>query len=567
MQGNAKGISSNDNTATATLAAAPTVNNTLYLVAGTASTGGTAVNVSSISQTGVTWTRQTAHQGSSINALNVEIWAGIVAVGASTTVTVILDAVAVYCIVDVCEYQGLALTGTLDKTAGSDGFSSTPSTGTTALTTQATELVIGGILAGYNQSSASNGFTLLDGVTGTWSLGFLEKFVTAKTTAGTSVTMVDGSTYYSGAIATFKFACEFTNITANTTVAGNAFQLSTNISDVNPVSNGVFWGTNNTGVWVNSTQTAYANNPVLLNGTWNTTLGAVVSVVAYMNDSQGVWASQLFNFTLTDVAPNYLQYAAMPIQQGLPCNFTAQWNDNLGLSGWIFEENTTGTPTNTTWAAFTVNPGWANITKTLPNVNGSKVTFQWYTNDTSNNWATTGPISLTVTNQVAPSYYNITYSTTLANAASAFMVQWQGINGLSGYIFSSNSTGSWLNYTYATLTNNPDFAITLLSLPATVGAIVGFRWFANDTDGNWGDTGIQALTVTALPNTSSSGGGGGTTIIIQQVPQVTEPPPAKATPMNNFAFTVGIIAIIMVSAVVVFNKNLKKTAKKTGEWK
>ncbi len=195
------------------------------------------------------------------------------------------------------------------------------------------------------------------------------------------------------------------------------------------------------------------------------------------------------------------------------------------------------------------------------------MTFQWYTNDTSNNWATTGPISLTVTNQVAPSYYNITYSTTLANAASAFMVQWQGINGLSGYIFSSNSTGSWLNYTYATLTNNPDFAITLLSLPATVGAIVGFRWFANDTDGNWGDTGIQALTVTALPNTSSSGGGGGTTIIIQQVPQVTEPPPAKATPMNNFAFTVGIIAIIMVSAVVVFNKNLKKTAKKTGEWK
>ncbi|MCW4047689.1 MAG: hypothetical protein NWE99_09055 [Candidatus Bathyarchaeota archaeon] len=111
----------------------------------------------------------------------------------------------------------------------------------------------------------------------------------------------------------------FSSISANTTKAGKAAQLSTNISDNKAVSHYV-WSHNNTGSWKNETTTAFTSNPITLNLTWNETIGNVVSAKIYANDTANNWAaSNLYNFTLTQGDYNVvLTYTSerIPVIQG-----------------------------------------------------------------------------------------------------------------------------------------------------------------------------------------------------------------------------------------------------------
>lgn len=75
---------------------------------------------------------------------------------------------------------------------------------------------------------------------------------------------------------------------------------------------------------------------------------------------------------------------------GSSCSFYTKWTDDVGLAttgGWMFESNASGTPTNSSWTAFTANPDWSNASAILANgVNA----WCFYANDTSNNWNGTG---------------------------------------------------------------------------------------------------------------------------------------------------------------------------------
>lgn len=79
-----------------------------------------------------------------------------------------------------------------------------------------------------------------------------------------------------------------------------------------------------------------------------------------------------------------------------PCLFSAEWQDDIALSGRIFSTNVTGSWVNETWTAFSTNPSWANETKTLPAAS-TVVGYRWYANDTSDNWATSSIYSLLTT--------------------------------------------------------------------------------------------------------------------------------------------------------------------------
>ena len=68
------------------------------------------------------------------------------------------------------------------------------------------------------------------------------------------------------------------------------------------------------------------------------------------------------------------------------------------------------------------------------------------------------------------------------------------------FIFSTNITGVWLNETAVAFESTPGWANVTMVLPGAVGQVVGYRWFANDTDGAWSSTGIQTLAVTAPVN-------------------------------------------------------------------
>jgi hypothetical protein len=202
VQGNARGTSVTS-TISVTLASTPTSGNVLVAVIGFFASA--SRSVSSISETSVSWTMQVRKEYNLYGVYaEMEIWFGVVSAGASTSITVTLSGAATFgATADVCEYSGVVTTNFLDKTASTSGNNAYPKTGTTATTTQADELWIGGtVLYGYAQTTPTNGFALLDGVLSNYeSTGYLEKIVSATGTANSQTT---GSIQqWAGCIATF----------------------------------------------------------------------------------------------------------------------------------------------------------------------------------------------------------------------------------------------------------------------------------------------------------------------------------------------------------------------------
>ena len=231
-----------------TLAQTPTQGNTLIAVIGTNQTSGSE-NVSSITQTGVTWSLVVPDDQVVAN----EIWMGAVGSGASTSVSITLAQSVYAAVADICEWSGIA-SNPVDKTATNNGNNSTQTdTGTTATTTQANELFIGIIgVYGQAQSNPTNSFTMLDGAyfNVTWgiSVSYLYKIVSSTGAANSGTTIASSSPSWEGCIATFKASTSGTAsklaYTASASQSVNAGSVSSVITvqvqdaNSNPVTTG-----------------------------------------------------------------------------------------------------------------------------------------------------------------------------------------------------------------------------------------------------------------------------------------------------------------------------------------
>jgi hypothetical protein len=91
-----------------------------------------------------------------------------------------------------------------------------------------------------------------------------------------------------------------------------------------------------------------------------------------------------------------------------------------------------------------------------------------------------------------PSYSNIAANTTTAGHPCKFQAKWTDPDGLDTCIFSTNNTGSWENETLA-MSGTESWANKTLTLSSTLGQIIGYRWYCNDTLDYMGDTGIRTL--------------------------------------------------------------------------
>ena len=233
VQGPAKGLWSSGSSWTVTLTNTPANGNIIILDIGLG--GGMAV--SSVTQTGVTWTG--SGTGKQINNIlssfyDSEIWLGVVGSGVGKIITITAAAGTVYAGVGVaCEYSGVATTSFLDKTAVNSGIGATSTTGTTATTTQPNELLIGAIYAEYGsaavtQSTPTNSFTLRDGVdqqgaSDHYSMGYLERIVSSTGAYGSGTTNATSDARWSGCIATFVSAA----ITVTASDAGSGLEALT----------------------------------------------------------------------------------------------------------------------------------------------------------------------------------------------------------------------------------------------------------------------------------------------------------------------------------------------------
>lgn len=111
--------------------------------------------------------------------------------------------------------------------------------------------------------------------------------------------------------------------------------------------------------------------------------------------------------TYLNLEPTYSSLTHNSTLVDSPIQFSCLWRDDVELSHHIFSINSNGTWLNDTATAFTSTPELVTVTKTLDNAVGTPVSYKWYANDTSNNWAATTTKSFTVTSDYSsPTSYN-----------------------------------------------------------------------------------------------------------------------------------------------------------------
>jgi hypothetical protein len=244
---------------------------------------------------------------------------------------------------------------------------------------------------------------------------------------------------------------------------------------------------------------SYPNVPSTFNGVYGP---------SYASNADSIYITYTADTQLPDTQPpsyNNVGYNTTLVNS--PCLFYSQWQDDSGLSGHIFSTNNTGTWVNDTWVGMSSNPAWANVTKTLSSTGILVIGYRWYCNDTSNNWGNTGTFTLTtVSGDIKPpTYSNIQVNTTVASNPCQFSSYWQDESGLSGFIFSTNNTGTWVNDTYTGFVGLTGWANVTKTLNGTVGNVIGYRWYCNDTSNNWNYTQIQTFTTTVAAQTAVFG--------------------------------------------------------------
>jgi len=119
-------------------------------------------------------------------------------------------------------------------------------------------------------------------------------------------------------------------------------------------------------------------------------------------------------------------------------------------------------------------------------------------NDTVGNSNTTETRFITLDN-TAPTHSNNQTNTTSFGRAINFSILWNDAIALDPngqYIFSTNNTGTWVNDSQVNFTATPEWANVTKTLNSTVGLLIGYQWYANDSIGNSNNTGEFTLTTT-----------------------------------------------------------------------
>jgi S-adenosylmethionine hydrolase len=128
--------------------------------------------------------------------------------------------------------------------------------------------------------------------------------------------------------------------------------------------------------------------------------------------------SNLITVMLPITPPTYSNILVSSTAAGQQCTFSSQWNDNYGLSGFIFSTNNTGLWQNTTWTPFLSTPSWASVTQNLNSNSGTVIVYIWYANNTNGLWNNTGIQTITTTDSgLGVSPFSIISNSTISELA------------------------------------------------------------------------------------------------------------------------------------------------------
>jgi RHS repeat-associated protein len=189
-------------TITAVLPQPPGNGDGLVAVIGT--NGTTTGRVSSIVQSGASWSR--VNEIANNKGITAEIWLAQGVQNAGKTITINLASTAdAYAVVS--EYRGMLTSGSLDATQSAKGKGADAATGTIAQTTFADEIWVGGVFAKGNASwgTPTNDFTkILSGNQAVGGYAVADKIVSQTGAAGTSIPTGVAGPDWAGVIAAFR---------------------------------------------------------------------------------------------------------------------------------------------------------------------------------------------------------------------------------------------------------------------------------------------------------------------------------------------------------------------------
>ena len=175
--------------------------------------------------------------------------------------------------------------------------------------------------------------------------------------------------------------------------------------------------TNETGGWLNITDGSYsspkdmgdATDWTWSNFTWQNTsinAGTTVGWRIWYNDTSNNWnKADIMTFTVQDTqAPLWsdLYKNKTTIYQNDSVKFTANWTDDVALSGYKFSTNQTGSWENSSLVSFSGTSDISESTMQITVTAGTTIGWRFYAKDTSDNWNATDIQSFVVSLPAPP---------------------------------------------------------------------------------------------------------------------------------------------------------------------
>jgi len=241
----------------------------------------------------------------------------------------------------------------------------------------------------------------------------------------------------------------------------------------------------------NITWNISAESTPLTGGTYYANLEALTQSSSYAR-TYSAQTSRDFGYVKP---PTYSLNSTNTTMAGKPTEFRLKWNDDVGLSGYIFSlSNCSDSFANSSWTPMTGATNWSNVTHIINSTVGCTIRWIVYANNTNNKWNTSQIYSFTTTDGDPPTWSNPQNSTPTiysSSALSEFNITWQDNVAVSKIFIEINLTGTASNYS---MTNTYGGSIYNYSIVLPAGT---FTWksYANDTSNNWNSSSSWSFTI------------------------------------------------------------------------
>lgn len=148
-----------------------------------------------------------------------------------------------------------------------------------------------------------------------------------------------------------------------------------------------------------------------------------------------------------DQAANWSSPTVNNTQLNLATLFSINWTDDVNLSGYIFSTNNSTAWVNDSFVSISGTSNVSQIIKTPTSIGN----YYWivYANDSKNQWNVTDAQSLSVVETTHPQYSSNSSNKTnpMVGETVLLSLAWTDNYNLSSYVFSTNSSGTWVNDT------------------------------------------------------------------------------------------------------------------------